>query len=65
MKQISGQHYDIWRNLQHVIDRAPESLSHVGFTLIDAVLGQTVVLAKTEVQIGEMGELHWSRGLTQ
>jgi hypothetical protein len=65
MKQISGQHYDIGFSVEQIIHCAPERLRYVGLTLIDTVRRETVVLAKTEVQIGQMRELHRSYGLTQ
>ena len=41
-----------------LVDHAPEGVGDVGFPLVDARGGLAVVLAESQVGIGDMGEFH-------
>ena len=58
---------DVPRDQDHVgtgrddlINRAAERLRDIGLPLIQAIRGLAMILAEAEVQVGEMGEFHWS-----
>jgi hypothetical protein len=58
VKQIAGNHDEVRLLLEDVIDGALERLSDVGLALIRAFRRLPIELAKAEVEIGEVRELH-------
>ncbi len=62
MEDVAGQENGIRPLGNDAIDRGPEGVGHVGFALVQAGGGLPVELAKSEVQIGEVGELHAMKG---
>ncbi len=56
MKDVAGDEDELRRNLDDLVDRVLERLRDVGLTLIDAARREPLILAESEVQVGEMDE---------
>jgi len=62
MKHVTGDEHDVGRELDHLVQRARDRLRHVHFTLIDPTRSQPLILAESQVQIGEVDEAQSSVG---
>jgi hypothetical protein len=56
MKHIACDEHDIRRQFDGPVDRSRERLCDVSLSLIDAARSQPLVLAESEMQIGEVNE---------
>jgi hypothetical protein len=56
VKHISAHQHHRRRELDHLVDRAGERLRDVRLPLIDATRSQPLILAESEMQVGEVDE---------
>ena len=62
MKDVAGDQDHLGRKLDHLVHCASERLHHVFFALIAPARSQPLVLAVSEVQVGEVDEAQTRRG---
>jgi hypothetical protein len=63
MEHVARDEYDFGRELDDLVDRARERLRDVRLTLIDSARSQPLILAVSQVQIGEVDEAQKLGGL--
>jgi hypothetical protein len=63
MEHIAGDEHHLGRELDDLVDRAREGLGDVRLALIDPTRSQPLILAVSEVQIGEVDEAQKLGGL--
>jgi hypothetical protein len=56
MENVARDEHDVRRQLDHLVQRARERLRDVRLTLIDPTRSQPLILAVTEVEVGEVDE---------
>jgi hypothetical protein len=62
MEHVTGDEHDLGGKLDDLVDRARERLRNVRLALIDAARSQPLILAVSQVQIGEVDEAQKARG---
>ncbi len=63
MEHVPRDEHDLGRQLDDLVDRARERLRDVCLTLIDSARSQPLILAVSQVQVGEMDEAQKLGGL--
>jgi hypothetical protein len=63
VEHVAGDEHHLGRELDDLVDRPRERLRHVGLALIDPTRSQPLILAVSEVQIGEVDEAQKLGGL--
>jgi len=63
MEHIAGDEHHLGRELDDLVDRARERQRNVCLALIDPTRSQPLILAVSEVQIGEVDEAQKLGGL--
>jgi hypothetical protein len=58
MKEITGDDYNVRPRGNHAVDGSTESVSDVGFPLVDAARGLPVILPDSEMWIGDMSQFY-------
>jgi len=61
VKQVARHQHHVGSLRHHVVHRAPEGLSYVGFPLVDPLRRLPMVLPKAEMDIREVGNPHRTR----
>jgi hypothetical protein len=56
VKHVPCDEHDVGRELDDLVDRARERLRNVRLALIDAARSQPLILAVSQVQVGEVDE---------
>jgi hypothetical protein len=56
VKHVARDEHEVRRKLDRLVDRARERLRDISLSLIDAARSQPLILAETQVQIGEVNE---------
>ena len=65
MKNVAADDDDVGRELDHRVERALERQRDVGFALIDSTRSQPLVLAESQMEIGEVNESQGAGGRGQ
>jgi hypothetical protein len=63
MEHVAGDEHDLGRELDGLVDRPREGLRDVRLALVDPTRSQPLILAVSEVQIGEVDEAQKLGGL--
>jgi hypothetical protein len=63
VEHVAGDEHDLGRELDGLVDRPREGLGDVRLALIDPTRSQPLILAVSEVQIGEVDEAQKLGGL--
>jgi hypothetical protein len=63
MEHVAGDEHDLGRELDDLVDRTRERQRNVRFALIDPTRSQPLILAVSQVQIGEVDEAQKLGGL--
>ena len=61
VKEIAGDDHDVRPRLNYAVDGGAESLSDIGFPLVDAARRLPVILPDSEMRIGEVRQFHGLR----
>ena len=56
MEHVAGDEDHLGRELDDLVDGSRERLRHIRFALVDSARSQPLVLAVSEVQVGEVDE---------
>jgi hypothetical protein len=56
VKHVACDEHDLGRELDDLVDRARERLRNIRLALIDAARSQPLILAVSQVQVGEVDE---------
>jgi hypothetical protein len=60
VKDVAADEHHVRRQLDDLVQRARERLRHVRLALVDAARSQPLVLAESQVQVGEVDEAQGS-----
>jgi hypothetical protein len=63
VEHVAGDEHHLGRELDDLVDRPRERLRHVCLALVDPTRSQPLILAVSEVQIGEVDEAQKLGGL--